>query len=120
MYPPCPCSTGGCSGWRAALSQVVPIYDSKEDPQGWLNRCERFFQAQLTREADKVWLASFHLTGSTQQWYYVLERDAGVPSWEEFKLFYRQRFGPPLTTNHLAELAHLPFTTDVATYLHAF
>jgi hypothetical protein len=31
-----------------------------------------------------------------------------------------QRFGPPLMTNHLAELARLPFTSDVATYLDAF
>jgi hypothetical protein len=31
-----------------------------------------------------------------------------------------QRFGPPLTTNHLAELARLPFTADIAAYLDAF
>jgi hypothetical protein len=49
-----------------------PTYDGKEDLLGWLNRCESFFCGQLTREADKVWLASFHMTGSAQQWYYVL------------------------------------------------
>jgi hypothetical protein len=32
-----------------------PTYEGKEDPLGWLNRCERCFRAQLTREADKVW-----------------------------------------------------------------
>jgi hypothetical protein len=95
-------------------------YEGKEDPLGWLNRCERFFRAQLTHEADKVWLASFHLTGTAQQWYYVMECDAGVPSWEEFKVLCDQRFGLPLTTNHLAELACLPFTSDVATYLDTF
>ena len=42
-----------------------PTYDGKEDPLGWLNRCESF-RGQLTREADKVWLASFHMTGSAQ------------------------------------------------------
>jgi hypothetical protein len=25
-----------------------PMYDSKEDPLGWLNRCEHFFRAQRT------------------------------------------------------------------------
>jgi hypothetical protein len=75
-----------------------PTYEGKEDPLGWLNRCERFFNAQRTREVDKVWLASFHLLGSAQQWYYVIERDAGTPSWEEFKQLCHQRFGPPLTT----------------------
>jgi hypothetical protein len=43
-----------------------------------------------------------------------------MPSWEEFKQLCHQRFGPLLTTNHLAELARLPFTTDIAAYLDAF
>jgi hypothetical protein len=43
-----------------------PTYDGKEDPLGWLNHCESFFHGQLTREADKVWLASFHMTRSAQ------------------------------------------------------
>lgn len=43
-----------------------PTYDGK-DPLGWLNRCERFFHGQLSHEADKVWLASFHMTGTDQQ-----------------------------------------------------
>jgi hypothetical protein len=38
-----------------------PMFDGREDPLGWLNRCEHFFRAQRTREADKVWLASFHM-----------------------------------------------------------
>ena len=97
-----------------------PMYDGKEDPLGWFNCCEHFFNAQRTRNIDKVWLASFHLLGPLQQWYYVIERDTGAPSWEEFKQLCHQRFSPPLTTNHLAELARLPFTTDVATYLEAF
>ena len=95
-------------------------YDGKEDPLGWLNRCERFFRAQLTREADKVWLTSFHLTDTAQQWYYVLELDAGVPSWDEFKQLCHQRFGLLLSTNHLADLACLPFTSSVEAYLDAF
>jgi hypothetical protein len=44
-----------------------PTYEGKEDPLGWINRCKHFFRAQLTREADKVWLASFHLIGTAQQ-----------------------------------------------------
>lgn len=41
----------------------------------------------VAREADKVWLVFFHMTGITQQWYYMLERDAidsktGVPEWD--------------------------------------
>jgi hypothetical protein len=40
-----------------------PTFDGREDPLGWLNRCDHFFRAQLTGEADKVGLAAFHMTG---------------------------------------------------------
>jgi hypothetical protein len=30
-------------------------------------------------------LASYHMEGSAQQWYYRLERDRGVPTWSDFK-----------------------------------
>jgi hypothetical protein len=41
-----------------------PTYDGKEDPLGWLNKCKQFFRAEQTRHADRVWLASYHLTGT--------------------------------------------------------
>ena len=96
-----------------------PTYDGMEDPLGWLNRYESF-RGQLTREADKVWLASFHMTGVAQQWYHVLERDAGQPSWDAFRLHCHQRFGPALSTNHLADLARLPFSSNVDAYMAEF
>ena len=83
-----------------------PTYDGKEDPLGWLTKCEHFFRAQRTREADKVWLASFHLTGSSQHWFYMLERDAGdinAISWSAIRSLCQQCFGPPLGTNHLSD-----------------
>ena len=58
---------------------VFPTYDGKEDPLGWLNKCEQFFNGHQTRHQDRVWLASYHLTGVAQQWYLVLESDAGRP-----------------------------------------
>jgi len=100
-----------------------PTFDGKEDPLGWLNRCEHFFRAQHTRECDKVWLASFHLISVAQHWFYMLERDAGdiaAINWPMFRSLCHQRFGPPLGTNHLAELARLPFRDSVADYQEAF
>ena len=97
-----------------------PLYDGKEDPLGWLNRCESFFRGQLRREADKVWLASFHMTGDAQQWYFILERNHGRPAWPAFRLLCQQRFGSALSTNHLTDLARLPFTNNVDTYMSAF
>jgi hypothetical protein len=96
------------------------MYDGKEDPLGWLNRCEHFFRAQRTRDADKVWLASFHMTGPTQHWYFMLERDTGEVPWQSFKALCQQRFGPAVGINHLADLARLPFRGSVAEYQDAF
>lgn len=62
-----------------------PIYDGKEDPLGWLNRCEQFFWGQRTAEAYKVWLAAYHMTGTAHTWYMQLERNEGIPSWPRFK-----------------------------------
>jgi hypothetical protein len=58
---------------------LFPTYEGKEDPLDWLNKCERFFRAQLTKPADRVWLASYHLSGTASQWYMLLERDFVMP-----------------------------------------
>lgn len=90
-----------------------PNYDGKKDLLGYLNKCEQFFRTQQTCHADRVWLMSYHLTGTTQQWYIVLERDAGVLKWEELKRLCHQRLGPP-------DMARLPFSSSVEVYLDAF
>jgi hypothetical protein len=81
-----------------------PHFDGKEDPLGWLNQCEQFFRGQRTQEADKVWLATYHLRDAARTWYYALERDAGAPTWEHFKDLCNQRFGPPSAANTWASL----------------
>ena len=102
---------------------TFPTFDGKTDPLGWLNKCEQFFRGQHTRENTKVWLASFHLTEGAQQWYDMLERDAGgvhnIP-WPTFRSLCQQRFGPALGTNHLSDLARLPFPGTVDGFIDAF
>jgi hypothetical protein len=44
-------------------------FDGKEDPIQWLNRCDQFFDGQRTIEEEKVWLASYHMTGVARTWY---------------------------------------------------
>jgi hypothetical protein len=74
------------------------MFDGKDDPLGWLNQCDQFFRAQRTHEADKVWLASFHMSGPTQQWYFMLERDHGDIAWPLFKSLCQQRSAQPLVS----------------------
>jgi hypothetical protein len=84
-----------------------PMFDSKDDLLGWLNRCEHFLCAQCTHEADKVCLATFHMTGAAQHWYYMLERDTRDVSRQLFNVMCHQCFGPVVGINHLVDLSRL-------------
>ncbi|KAK1681113.1 hypothetical protein QYE76_041961 [Lolium multiflorum] len=71
--------------------------------------------------ADRTWIASYHLRGTAQTWYYALEQDeGGMPSWERFRDLCLQRFGPTLRGSRLAELGHLAFTTTVHDFSDRF
>jgi hypothetical protein len=96
------------------------LFNGKEDPIGWINKCEQFFEGQRTLEEEKVWLASYHMTGVARTWYYQLQRDEPPLSWNSFKQSCQQQFGPPLRSNPLGELARLPFRTIVEDYQERF
>jgi hypothetical protein len=97
-----------------------PTYDGTVDPLNWLNQCDQFFRGQRTPAANRTWLASYHLRGGAQTWYYALEHDEGMPSWERFRDLCRLRFGPPLHGSRLAELGRLPFATTVQEFADRF
>jgi len=60
------------------------------------------------------------MEGPAQQWYYRLERNQGVPTWQQFVDGVNRRFGPPVRSNPLGELTHLRCMGTVATYQDAF
>jgi len=60
------------------------------------------------------------MEGTAQQWYYRLERNRGVPTWPQFVDFVNRRFGPPVRSNTLGELAHLRRTGSVSEYQDQF
>jgi len=92
------------------------MFDGAVDPLNWLNHCEQFFRGQRTLASDRTWLASYHLRGAAQTWYYALEQDEGMPTWERFRDLCQLRFGPPTHGTRLAELARLPFQSSVQEY----
>jgi hypothetical protein len=95
-------------------------YDGSEDPLNWLNHCEQFFRGQRTPASDRTWLASYHLKGPAQTWYYALEHDEGMPPWDRFAKLCRLRFGPPVRGSRIAELGRLPFLSTVQEYSDRF
>jgi hypothetical protein len=95
-------------------------FDGTVDPLSWLNQCEQFFRDQRTLASDRTWLASYHLRGAAQTWYYAVERDEGMPTWERFRAVCQMQFGPPTQGTRLAELARLPFTSTVQEYVERY
>jgi len=60
------------------------------------------------------------MEGPAQQWYYRLERNQGVPTWQQFADGINRCFEPPVRSNPLGELTHLRRTGTVAAYQDAF
>jgi hypothetical protein len=95
-------------------------FDDSEDPLPWLNRCDQFFCVQETPEEGKIFLVTFYMSGEASQWYTLLERNRGKPSWAEFVKLVNQRFGPPLRHDPLGELIQLRHEGTVADYQSKF
>jgi hypothetical protein len=95
-------------------------YDGTVDPLNWLNQCEQFFHGQRTLASDRTWLASYHLTGAAQTWYFAIEQDEGMPHWDRFKELCHLQFGPAMRGSRLAELGRLQFTSTVQDYADCF
>ena len=96
-----------------------PRYDGKSDPLIFLNRCESYFHQQRIME-EKVWMASYNLEDGAQMWYIQVQTDEGTPSWRRFKELINLRYGPPLRSAPLFELADCRRTSTVADYQDRF
>ncbi|KAG8646780.1 hypothetical protein MANES_09G027033v8 [Manihot esculenta] len=113
-------SSGGSSIVPKFTKLDFPCYDGLEDPLGWLARCQHFFRHQQTPEEEKVSLASYHLEWIAQLWYMQLLNDILDSNWDEFTHQCNLRFGPPIRSNKLGELAKLKQTGSVAEYQNRF
>jgi len=56
-------------------------------------------------EEEKVWMASYNLEEGAQQWYMQIQQDAGTPCWRCFTELLNLRYGLPLRSAPLFELA---------------
>ncbi|WVZ49394.1 hypothetical protein U9M48_000760 [Paspalum notatum var. saurae] len=85
------------------------------DPLLFINKCESY-----VIEEEKVWLASFNMDAATQQWYMRLQREEGTPPWRRFTELLNLRFGPPIQSNPLGELAACRRSGSVEDYSTRF
>jgi len=97
-----------------------PRYDGKTDPLIFLNRCESYFHQQRIMEEEMVWMASYNLEEGAQMWYMQVQQDEGTPSWRRFTELLNLRYGQPLRSAPLFELADCRRTGSVAEYQDRF
>ena len=65
-------------------------------------------------------MAFYNLEEGAQMWYIQIQQDKGIPSWRRFKDLLHLRYGPPLLSNPLGELAACKRTGTVAEYQDRF
>jgi hypothetical protein len=97
-----------------------PRYDGKTDPMLFINKCESYFRQQRTMTEERVWMASYNLEDVAQLWYIQLQEDEGTPPWGHFKELLHLRFGPPLRSASLFELAECRRTGTMEEYANRF
>ena len=96
------------------------MYDGNEDLLTWINHYKQLFRGQKAPENDQVWYASYHMTGTAQQWYIHLTQDKGVIDWAYFARCINKHFGPPTRHIPLGELAFLHKTSTDDEYMERF
>jgi hypothetical protein len=97
-----------------------PRFDGKTDPMLFINKCESYFRQQRTMPEERMWMASYNLEDVAQLWYIQLQEDEGTPPWGRFKDLLNLRFGPPLRSAPLFELAECRRTGTVEEYSNRF
>jgi len=97
-----------------------PRFDGTTDPLLFLNKCDAYFRQHRTLAEERVWMASYHLDDVAQLWFTQLQDDEGTPSWGRFKDLLDLRFGPPLRSAPLFELAECRRTGTVEEYSNRF
>jgi hypothetical protein len=65
-------------------------------------------------------MATYHLEGVAQQWYYKLEQNMGKPTWKEFIKRISARFGLAVRSNPLGDLSRLQFSGSIEDYQDQF
>ena len=86
-------SSGNSHHPLSRLSRIdFPRFDG-EEVQGWVYKCEQFFEVDNTAENLKVKIASIHLSSLLWHQSFMKHRsESGWPKWEEYKMAITTRF----------------------------
>jgi len=94
-----------------------------DDVQGWLYKCEQFFEIDAIVGSRRVKVAFIHLMGRALIWHQAYVREFGPgnwPGWDEYKAAIVGGFGTGPFDDPLAELMKLKQNESVAVYQEKF
>jgi hypothetical protein len=97
-----------------------PKFDGKTDPLIFLSRCESYFHQHRIMAEEHVWMAGYDLEEGAQMWWIQVQTDEGIPSWQRFKDLLNLRYGPPLRSAPLFELADCRRKSTIEEYQDRF
>ncbi|CAM8882331.1 unnamed protein product [Rhodiola kirilowii] len=97
----------------------IPFF-SGENVVGWLFQIERFFQFHATPTDQKLFIATFYMTGIALSWYQWMYSTHQISSWEAFRRNLELKFGSNGYVNHEAELYNLKQTSYLDKYILDF
>jgi len=90
-----------------------------DDVQGWLYKCEQFFEIDAIVGSRRVKVTSIHLMGRALIWHQAYMRDFGPgnwPRWDDYKAAIVGRFGTGPFDDLLAKLMKLKQNGSAAVY----
>lgn len=97
----------------------LPLYEG-QNPEEWIYRVERCFEANKTEKVDKLKQAMACLTGTVVTWLrYVKDRDV-VKDWMDFKDKFKERFGPSIGGSFVDQLMGITPKGTVDEYRERF
>ncbi|XP_016471483.2 uncharacterized protein LOC107793610 [Nicotiana tabacum] len=93
------------------------------DRDGWIYRCEQFFEYEGTSDEKKVRIVAINLEGRALQWHRAMMKGRvgmGLPNWNDYLRGLYHRFGHAIHEDPMAELISLKQTGNVHDFLDSF
>lgn len=93
---------------------------SGENPRGWVRKCNKLFSHHYVPYNQKVYLATMHLDGDVEIWYFSFVEEQQELKWEQLVEEIYSRFSPEARLNSIAELKKLQQIGSVDDYWEKF
>lgn len=91
------------------------------DPRGWLNKCDKFFQLNNTHDLRaRVLCAALYMEGEADIWFRTIEREKPSLLWPEFTVLVCRRFSKLGYENIVSQFNKLTQKGKVEEYIGQF